>query len=74
MTTPVPQPEGGKRVRYQHKWVYRALRQAFLSLEKEALRMRLKIKEKYMPCTKSCLNNSHFKIEAYNFEVVNRFT
>ncbi|GFT79379.1 hypothetical protein TNCV_604021 [Trichonephila clavipes] len=43
-----------------------SLRNAFLSLEKEAFRMELKIngnKTKYMPCTKSCFNNSHFKIE-----------
>ncbi|GFV56940.1 reverse transcriptase domain-containing protein [Trichonephila clavipes] len=49
------------------------LRQAFLSLEKEALRMGLKINEnktKYMPRTKSCFKNSHFKIEEYNFEAV----
>ncbi|PRD25537.1 UNVERIFIED_CONTAM: hypothetical protein NCL1_40616 [Trichonephila clavipes] len=45
-----------------------ALRQAFLSLEKEAHRMGLKINEnktKCMICTKSCFNNSHFKIEEY---------
>ncbi|GFU65710.1 putative endonuclease-reverse transcriptase [Trichonephila clavipes] len=49
-----------------------ALRLAFLSLEKEALRMGLKINEtktKYMPCTKSCFNNSHSKIELHCFEV-----
>ncbi|GFW73792.1 reverse transcriptase domain-containing protein [Trichonephila clavipes] len=48
-----------------------ALRQVFLPLE--ALRMGLKINEnktKYMPCPKSCFNNSHFKIEEYSFKVV----
>ncbi|GFT52446.1 hypothetical protein TNCV_502711 [Trichonephila clavipes] len=46
-------------------------------LEKEALSMGLKIndnKTKYIPCTKSGFNNSHFKIEEYNFEVVDSFT
>ncbi|GFV71979.1 putative endonuclease-reverse transcriptase [Trichonephila clavipes] len=54
-----------------------SLRQAFLSLEKEALRIGVKINEnktKYMPCTKSCFNNSHFKIEEYSVEVVDSFT
>ncbi|GFV45469.1 putative endonuclease-reverse transcriptase [Trichonephila clavipes] len=48
------------------------IRQTFLSLEKEALRMGLKINEnktKYMPCIQSCFNKSHFKIEEYSFEV-----
>ncbi|GFV71341.1 hypothetical protein TNCV_3133321 [Trichonephila clavipes] len=52
------------------------LRQAFISLEKEDLRMGLKIndKNKYMPCsTKSCFNNSHFKVEEYSFEVLDSF-
>ncbi|GFW16984.1 reverse transcriptase domain-containing protein [Trichonephila clavipes] len=54
-----------------------AVRQSFLSLEKEALRMGLEINEnktKYMPCTKSGFNNSHFKIEEYSFDVVDSFT
>ncbi|GFT40009.1 reverse transcriptase domain-containing protein [Trichonephila clavipes] len=54
-----------------------ALRHAFLSLEEKAPRMGLNInqnKTKYMPCTKSCFNNSHFKIEVYNFEIVDSFT
>ncbi|GFU55815.1 hypothetical protein TNCV_753531 [Trichonephila clavipes] len=45
--------------------------------EKEALGMGLRIKEnkaKYMPCTKSSLNNSHFESEEYNFKVVDLFT
>ncbi|GFW45142.1 putative endonuclease-reverse transcriptase [Trichonephila clavipes] len=53
-----------------------ALRQALLYLEKEAL-MGLTINEnktKYMPCTKSSFNKSHFKIEEYSFEVVDSFT
>ncbi|GFU64544.1 putative endonuclease-reverse transcriptase [Trichonephila clavipes] len=53
------------------------LRQAFLSLKKESLKMGLKINEnktKYMTCTKSCFNNSYFKIEEYSFEVVDSFT
>ncbi|GFW93109.1 putative endonuclease-reverse transcriptase [Trichonephila clavipes] len=40
-----------------------AVKQAFLSFEKEVLWTGLKINEnktKYMPCTKSCFNNSHF--------------
>ncbi|GFU78224.1 alpha-2 adrenergic receptor [Trichonephila clavipes] len=28
----------------------------------------------YMPCAKPCLNDFHFKIEEYNFEVVDCFT
>ncbi|GFS48075.1 reverse transcriptase domain-containing protein [Trichonephila clavipes] len=54
-----------------------ALRQAFLPLEKETLRMGLKINEnktKYMPYTKSCFNISHYKIDEYSFEVVDSFT
>ncbi|GFU95003.1 putative endonuclease-reverse transcriptase [Trichonephila clavipes] len=54
-----------------------AQRQAFLSFEKETLRLGLKINEnktKYMPCTKSCFNHSYFKIEEYSFEVVDSFT
>ncbi|GFU69990.1 uncharacterized protein TNCV_1879481 [Trichonephila clavipes] len=54
------------------------LSQTFLSLEKEALRTGMKIHEnktKYTPCIKSCFStNSHFKIEEYNFEVVNSFS
>ncbi|GFV81108.1 reverse transcriptase domain-containing protein [Trichonephila clavipes] len=54
-----------------------ALRQAFLSLEKEAIWMGLKINEnktKCMPCTKSCFNTFHLKIEVYSFEVADSFT
>ncbi|GFX19127.1 hypothetical protein TNCV_3012711 [Trichonephila clavipes] len=47
------------------------------SLEKEVHRLGLKINEnktKYMPYTKSCFNNSHFKVVEYIFEVVDSYT
>ncbi|GFW97626.1 hypothetical protein TNCV_684961 [Trichonephila clavipes] len=53
------------------------VRQAFLALEEEALKMGLRINEnkaKYMSCSKLCFNNFHFKVEEYNFEVVDSFT
>ncbi|GFX72380.1 uncharacterized protein TNCV_1253341 [Trichonephila clavipes] len=52
------------------------IRPALLSLEKDVLRIGLKINEnktKLMPCTKSYLNNSLFKIEEFSFEAVDSF-
>ncbi|GFV12489.1 putative endonuclease-reverse transcriptase [Trichonephila clavipes] len=46
-----------------------------LTALRQALRMGLKINEnktKNMPCIKSGLNDSHFKIEEYSFEVIAR--
>ncbi|GFW15383.1 hypothetical protein TNCV_3740871 [Trichonephila clavipes] len=62
---------GSQSLIYTHR---QDQRQAFLSLEKEALRMGLKINDKYMSCTKSCFNNFCFKTKEYNFEVVDSFT
>lgn len=55
----------------------RALEEAFISLEKEALKMGLKINEnktKYMPCTKTAHRSTHLKIGGHSFEVVDSFT